>query len=49
MLYYIGFEAEKILDIFYKFLFCEHGGIMEANLKDGLVSNIGRWFYEEGV
>lgn len=22
---------------------------MEANLRDGLVSNLGKWFYEEGI
>lgn len=43
------FQTEKILDVFYKYIFCEHGELMEKNLKDGMVSNLGKWLFEEGL
>jgi hypothetical protein len=42
-------NAEKIVDVFYKFMHCEHPHLMEANLKEGMVVTIGQWFYDEGL
>lgn len=42
-------QAEKIVDVFYKFMFSEHASLMEQNLKQGLIPNLGKWFYEEGI
>ena len=37
------------MDVFYKFMYCEHASVMEERLKEGGVTNIGKWFYEEGL
>lgn len=30
-------------------MFCEHASLMEYNLKQNLIPNLGKWFYEEGI
>lgn len=30
-------------------MYYEHGDLMEINLKQGAISNIGKWFYDEGI
>lgn len=42
-------NAEKIVDVFYKFMFYENSHLMENNLQNSAVSNMGRWFFEEGL
>lgn len=37
------------MDVFYKYMYCEHNQLMEERLKEGNIVNLGKWFFEEGL
>lgn len=47
--YKLDNNVEKLIDVFYKYMFSEQPALMEYNLKQGGISNLGKWFYQEGI